>query len=78
MVITKTERDYAEYLQKHLIDGDKKIIRIVQDAVELAWSRPTMKQHYKKVARDGVALLAQRLRVSEEVADALCCYELEA
>jgi hypothetical protein len=75
---TKTDVDYAEYLHKYLIEGDKKIIRIVQDAVELAWSRPTMTQHYKKIARDGIALLAQRLRVSEEVADALCCYELEA
>jgi hypothetical protein len=77
VVITKTSVEYAEYLEKHLIEGDKKIIRIVQDAIELSWSRPTMTQHYKRIARDGIALLAQRLRVTEEVADALCCFVLE-
>jgi uncharacterized protein (DUF2236 family) len=70
-----TARDWAkaDYLVSHLTDADKRLILKVQNYAELMKAYP---QHptAKKRIEDYLTLLATRLKVSRNVADALSCF----
>ena len=74
--ITPTDWAEAEWIeQNYLNEGDKKIILRVQRYAELLHKHPESTFMRARI-ESTVSLLANRLKVSEPVANALSCFEV--